>query len=309
LLISVSCGFGFSKCFKAFSVDVYPARALKAFVSVDLEGLPFVVVPGHLNLKGSLYEEARKIATRVALTAADELHNSGFEGVVVADSHGPMVNVFVGDLPDYVEVVRGYPRPLSMVSGVDGCDVALFVGYHAKFGTAKSTFDHTYSGGSICRVEVNGVAASEFLLNAYVAGELGVPVVLVAGEARLLADDVKEFVPWAERVVFKDSLGRYSARSSSMVTVEKELRAAVRRAVAVYRRGGARLLKAKRPLKVGVTFLGSHFADVAELCPSVSRVNGLSVEYAAQSMVDAYKTFELLVISASGISALLERLR
>jgi len=32
---------------------------------------------------------------------------------------------------------------------------------------------------------VNGVAVSEFLLNAYAAGELDVPVILVAGEAQL----------------------------------------------------------------------------------------------------------------------------
>jgi D-aminopeptidase len=32
---------------------------MKAFVSVDLEGMPYIVIPGHLNLKGPLYERAR----------------------------------------------------------------------------------------------------------------------------------------------------------------------------------------------------------------------------------------------------------
>ncbi|PIU58717.1 peptide transporter, partial [Candidatus Bathyarchaeota archaeon CG07_land_8_20_14_0_80_47_9] len=32
---------------------------MKAFISVDMEGMPYVVIPGHLNLKGALYEEAR----------------------------------------------------------------------------------------------------------------------------------------------------------------------------------------------------------------------------------------------------------
>ena len=159
---------------------------MKAFISVDLEGMPYIVIPGHLSLKGTLYDEARRIATKVTLTVAEELHKNGFDEVVIADSHGPMVNLLIDDLPEYVEIVRGYPRPLSMVSGIEGCGVALFLGYHAKFGTAKSTFDHTYSGASINRVEVNGIVVSEFLLNAYVAGESGVPVVMVAGEAKLL---------------------------------------------------------------------------------------------------------------------------
>ncbi len=281
---------------------------MKAFVSVDLEGMPYIVIPGHLNIKGTLYDEARKIATKVTLAVVEELHKNGFDEVVVADSHGPMVNVLVDDLPEYVEIVRGYPRPMSMVSGVNGCDVAVFLGYHAKFGTAKSSFDHTYSGSSINRIEVNGVQVSEFLLNAYAAGDFNVPVILVAGEAQLLDDDVKKYAPWAENVALKHSLSRVSARSPSMVKIEKELKEAVNRAVANFKQNKAKPLVAEKPVKTRVTFLVSHFADVAELLPTVKRVDGLSVEYEAKDMVEAYKTFELLVLAAGGMSAILTNL-
>lgn len=106
---------------------------MKAFISVDLEGMPYVVIPGQLALQGALHDEARKIATKVTLTVADELKKNGFERVVIADSHGPMVNLLIDDLPEYAEIVRGFPRPLSMVAGVEGCDAAVFLGYHAKF--------------------------------------------------------------------------------------------------------------------------------------------------------------------------------
>jgi len=282
---------------------------MKAFISVDLEGMPYIVIPGHTNLKGALYEEARKIATKVTLIVAEELNRNGFEEILIADSHGPMVNILVDDLPEYVEIIRGFPRPLSMVAGVEDCDVALFLGYHAKFGTARSTFDHTYSGGSINKVEVNGVAASEFLLNAYVAGESKVPVIMVAGEAQLLKDDVEQYAPWAETVALKSSLSRVSAKSPSMIKIEKDLRAAVKKATANQKRGKTKLLIPKKPVKMGVTFLTSHFADAAALLPAVNRTDGLRVEYAAANMVEAYKTFELLVLAAAGVSAVLENLR
>jgi len=66
---------------------------VKAFISVDLEGMPYVVIPGHLSLKGSLYDEARKISTKVTVIVAEELNKNGFDDVVIADSHGPMVNL------------------------------------------------------------------------------------------------------------------------------------------------------------------------------------------------------------------------
>ena len=279
---------------------------MKAFISVDMEGMPYVVTLGHLNLKGTLYSETRKIATKVTLSVAEELNKNGFDEIIVADSHGPMVNLLVDDLPEYLEIIRGYPRPVSMVAGVEGCDVALFLGYHAKFGTLKSTFDHTYSGGTINRVEVNGVEVSEFLLNAYAAGDLKVPVVLVAGDAQLLKDDVKKYAPWAETVALKHSLSRVSARSFSMVKIEKELRGAVKRAATNFKQNNVKPLIAKKPVKIGMTFLVSHFADAAELLPMVKRIDGLKVEYTASNVIEAYKIFELLALAASGVSAVLQ---
>jgi D-amino peptidase len=282
---------------------------VKAFISVDLEGMPYIVVPGHLNMKGSLYDEARRVATKVTLIVADELNKNGFEKTVIADSHGPMVNLLVDDLPECVEIVRGFPRPLSMIAGVEGCKVAVFLGYHAKFGTAKSTFDHTYSSASINRLEVNGTEASEFLLNAYAAGESGVPVALVAGEAQLLEDDVKKHAPWAETVALKHSLSRLSAKSSSMIVIEEELRRAVRKAVASQKKGRTKLLVAKKPIQMEVAFLSSHFADAAELLPNAKRIDGLKVKYTSKNIVEAYKTLELLVLASSGVRALMENLR
>jgi D-amino peptidase len=282
---------------------------MKAFVSVDMEGMPYIVMPGHLNLKGTLYSEARKIATKVTLTVVEELNKNGFDQIVVADSHGPMVNLLVDDLPEYVEIVRGYPRPLSMIAGIEGCDAALFLGYHAKFGTAKSTFDHTYSGRSFSRLEINGVVASEFLLNAYAAGELNIPVILVAGEAQLLEDDVKKYTPWAETVALKHSLSRVSAISPSVKRIEKESQEAVKNAVTKFRHRDAKPLITKKPVKVRITFSTTHFTDAAELLSFVKRIDGLNIEYKAENVIEAYKTFELLALAATGISSIIESSR
>jgi D-amino peptidase len=282
---------------------------MKAFVSVDMEGMPYIVIPGHLNLKGALYEEARKIATKITLITADELHKNGFEKVVIADSHGPMVNIQVDDLPEYVEIVRGFYRPLSMIAGAEDCDAAVFLGYHAKYGTAKSTFDHTYSGASINKLEINGTAMSEFLLNASTLGDFKIPVILVAGEAQLLEDDVKQHAPKAQRVALKHSLSRLSARSPALPALEKELRSATKKACASFQKKAFEPLTIKKPIKMKITFIGSHFADAAQLLPGTKRLDGLSVECTCVSMTEAYRTFELLVLASSGVSSILENLR
>ena len=282
---------------------------MKAFISIDLEGLPFIVIPGHLSLKGTLYSEAREIATKIALIVADELKKKGFDEILIADSHGPMVNLKVDELPEYVEIVRGTPRPVSMVAGVEEeCDVALFLGYHAKYGTAKSAFDHTYSGRTIHRFEINEVPVSEYLLNSYAAGFYNVPVILVAGDAQLIIDDVQKYTPWVESVILKQALSRVSAKSPSMIKIEADLRRAVNKAVINFKENKVKPLKTSEPVKARIVFNASHFADVAELLPIVTRIDGLTVEYSANTIIDAYKIFQLLVAAASGVAGLVEQL-
>ncbi|MHA2251629.1 MAG: M55 family metallopeptidase, partial [Candidatus Kariarchaeaceae archaeon] len=222
---------------------------MKAFISVDLEGMPHIVIPGQLSLKGSLYKEGREITTKVTRIVAEELHANGFEEVLIADSHGPMVNIIVDDLPEYVSIIRGNPRPISMVAGVEDCDVVLFLGYHAKFGTANSTFDHTYSGRSIRKLELNRVEVSEYLLNSYAAGYFDKPVILAAGDHELIETDVKNYTPWVEPVTLKHSLSRVSAKSASLKAIEAQLRVAVKKAVQNYKSSAVKPLKTTEPIK------------------------------------------------------------
>ncbi|MHA2358574.1 MAG: M55 family metallopeptidase [Candidatus Heimdallarchaeaceae archaeon] len=282
---------------------------MKAFISVDLEGMPYVVIPGHLNLKGAQYEEIRKIATKITLIVTDELHKNGFDKIIVADSHGPMVNLLVEDLPECVEIVRGSLRATSMVAGVEGCDVAMFLGYHAKAGTTNSSFDHTYHGGAVHKIIVNGIECSEFLLNAYVAGEHNVPSILVAGDKQLIEDDVKTHAPWIENVVLKQSLSRLSARSPSLIKIEEELRAAVNRAVIKLGENKVEPLKTKKPVEVKLTLRDTHQTDAIVLLPFIKRVDALTIEYTSDDMVSAYKTFQALMYIASASSAMLQHLR
>jgi D-amino peptidase len=91
-----------------------------------------------------------------------------------------------------------------------------------------------------------------------------------------------------------------------MRKIEKELRNSVRRATANFRKGTLSPLIAKKPVNVKVTFIGSQSADVAELLPSAKRLDGLSIEYTANTLTKAYRMFELLVLAAAGMAALME---
>lgn len=279
---------------------------MKAFISVDFEGMPFIVSPAQLSPKGVLYNEGRKIVTQVTLTVCKALREGGFEEIIIADSHGMMTNLLVEELPEFVSVVGGFLRPCSMVTGISKVNAALFIGYHAKAGTAKSTFDHTYSG-IINSLRINGIEVSEFLFNAYVAGYYKVPVIMVAGEEKLLEKDVATHAPWAVRVPLKHSFTRYSAISLSMNKINKLLRKSVQEAINRFNKGICKPLNTQTPILMEVDFINTGFADVAELLPGVKRINSRTIHYTAKDVIEAYNVLELLVLAVQGLNALISR--
>lgn len=67
-----------------------------------------------------------------------------------------------------------------MMSGIQhgSWDGAVFLGYHSGAGTSGSPMAHTMEPQKVDYIEINGERASEFTLNAYMAGLHGVPCAL-----------------------------------------------------------------------------------------------------------------------------------
>jgi D-amino peptidase len=276
---------------------------VKAFISADMEGLPYTVSNEHNHPGQKLYDETRTIMTDCVLAVVEELKAAGVKRTVVADGHGPMVNLLPGRMPEGVDIVRGTPRSHSMVAGSAGCDFAIFVGYHAKPDTQNATFDHTISSAVLRKVVINGMEMSEFLLNSGYLGEAGIPVVMVAGDKALLDGDVAVNAPWVTRVQLKESLGRYSAVSPSMTEVFAMLKSGTRKGVAAFRKHQVQTFSLKMPAEVELTFQSSALADVTADLPGAKRVGGQGVSFVVPSMAEGLNTIKLLVFAAFGVRA------
>jgi D-amino peptidase len=275
---------------------------MKAFISVDMEGLPHIVSGEHLAPGRKLYDEARSIMTECVLAMADQLHKSGADRVVVADGHGSKVNLQADKMPNYVSVVRGNPRSISMVAGGRDSDMALFLGYHSKPGTPNAIFDHVINGSVLKTVKLNGEEASEFYINAATLGEQGVPIVLVSGDNTLLDGDVSKFAPWAVRVRLKESLGHYSSISPSMPECLDGIRRGVREAIEGFSiPGKMELLKLKTPIDLEVYFTSTIYAQMACHLPESETIGGTGIRYRAKSMEEAYRVTQLLTFVAEGV--------
>ena len=280
--------------------------ARRIYVSVDFEGLPGVSSIAQLLPKSPQYGDGREIVTRVVEAVVEELRGAGVEDVLVADSHAYMANIVPWRVG--ASLLQGYPRPVAMVLGVEGYDALMMVGYHAGAGTVGGFLDHTYSGATFQRVRLNGLPASEYLLNAAYAGEKGVPVALVAGDERL-REQVERHTPWAVFVPLKRGVARYAAVSEPLPRVLERLRKGVREALEKLERGEAKPLRLERPYRVELEVRNPGLVDMLASLPGVERVDAYTVRASLESMEHVMALIEVTALANAGLNALMERLR
>jgi hypothetical protein len=96
-----------------------PPSGPRIFISVDMEGIAGVVTDEQLGKEGFEYAKFRELMTEEANAAIAAARAAGAGEIVVADSHGSMQNLLVDRLPADVQLVRGSPRPLGMMQGLD----------------------------------------------------------------------------------------------------------------------------------------------------------------------------------------------
>ena len=282
---------------------------MKAYISVDMEGMPGIYHVAQTAPKAFLHNEGREIATRITLLVSESLHNNGVDSITVADSHWYMGNIFYEKLPDYIRLIRGSLRPVSMVYGIEeGFDFAVFLGYHSPAGTIHSILDHTYSGLAFSQVKLNGRRASEFYINALYASERNVPIALVAGDDKL-KNDVAEVSPFTEYVVTKESISRASALMMPVGAIEKELVNSIKRAMEKLRDGKIKPLKVPQEKIFEFVMRETEFADAGELIPGIERIDSYTLRYTCNNMGDGYRVMQLLSMLSSYVDTSIESLR
>lgn len=257
----------------------------KIFVSVDMEGIAGAVTGEQLGPQGFEYTGFRELMTQEANTAIAAAREAGATQFLVADSHGNYQNLLPDRLPPDVELVRGGPRPLGMMQGIDDSfDGVVFVGYHASTTNPEGVRAHSFSSANLADVRLDGVSVSEGAWNALLAAHFGVPVLAVTGDAAAVAE-VQALVPGVEGAVVKWPYGFHSARNLSPAAARAAIADAVRRGMA--RRGAAALPRARSPIRLEIRFKSYRPAELLSWLPGAVRVDAHAVRYSVVDMPEA----------------------
>jgi len=232
----------------------------RVFIVPDMEGMGSAVdirevIAGtegeaYKNLTSDDYWHTfRGLLTREVNAVIAGARLAGAGSFVVNEGHGGnlFANVLPWDLDTAAILIRGFPKPLVMITGIDSSvGTLIFTGAHANAGS-PGVLAHNFA---FDQFTVNGKTLNEVGINALIAGELGIAVSMVSGDDAEIAETRDMLGNGFVGVVTKYAVGRMAAITFSPTRVRRMLHDSAAQAVRRAMRHEFKPLVLDRPYQV-----------------------------------------------------------
>jgi len=254
---------------------------VKVYVATDLEGATGVtggwseISPGCRE-----HEFAKRMLTADINACAEGAFDGGADEVVVWDGHGASLSVNVLDIDPRVRLIKGRaPTHLPLLDS--SFDAMILLGLHAMDGAADGLMNGTWAGQ---RVWLNGTKIGEIGLWMAMAAQLGVPTVMCMGD-EAAAKEAAALVPEVEQVASKKGISRFCCEVYPPSRVWPAIREATARSLG--RVKGMPVYLPSLPVEMRVEYGNTQLVDWVGNRPGVERVDGYTLSYTSDSLLDA----------------------
>ena len=274
-------------------------KKMKIYISADMEGVVGAVSGEQLSPAGFEYQRFREFMTQEANAAIEAAFEAGATEVTVSDSHGNAQNLLIEKLPKNILLIRGFPRPLVMMQGIDeSFDGVIFLGYHSSTTNPNGVRAHTFSSARLADVRLNNVSMSEGSFNAAIAGHFNVPVIMVSGDDAAVKE-VTAIVGDIEGAVVKWNYGFHSAKTIMPEAAYTLIREKVKKAIG--RIKDFKPYRLKTPVQLDIRFKNYRPSEVLGYLSIVERTDSHSIRFMGKDMIETSKFMEFIMTYEVGL--------
>ncbi|MDQ2958651.1 MAG: M55 family metallopeptidase [Actinomycetota bacterium] len=268
---------------------------MRVLISADMEGVTGVTFPDDVEPGTARWAYHRRLFTGDVNAAIRGFFNAGATEVLVNEAHADKRNLLLDEIDVRASVLIGTHKPWSMMEGIDrGYQAVGFVGYHAAAGE-QGVLSHTYLPNTITGVWLNGAICSEGYMNAALAYEFGVPVVLVTGDDRAIAD-ARSYAPAAALVAVKECVDRYTAICLPPARTAELIQAGAAAGLADL----PPVVPLPGPYRYEIEFDATHPVAMTTAIPDVEQVGPRRVAFELPTMKLAIRCFRAVTALADG---------
>lgn len=240
-------------CFPVALYLAFPAvaQAFKVYVSADMEGSSGVTCSEQVAFSGPRAEEGKQLMAGDINACVAGCYAAGATEVVVWDAHGGRANVNPKLIDPRAQLIQGKTAG-GRFKDIEGAEALILLGYHAKALTPGGVLAHSFSSASIQGMWLNGREVGEIGVDAAIASEHKVPVVMVSGDDKAAAE-ARAWIPGVVACETKKGTGPQSADLLPLAESRSLIKEKTQ--VALARRKEANLLAIKYPATIRWDYL------------------------------------------------------
>ncbi|RLD08378.1 MAG: peptidase M55 [Chlamydiae bacterium] len=165
---------------------------MNVFIMADMEGISGICRSSQVKPDGVDYQSARRYLTYDVNACIDGCFAGGAKKVVVRDAHSFGFHFIWDELDARAEYIQG-ASPLERIPDIQNYDGLILLGYHAMAGTPQAILEHTMNSKAWQNFTMNGRKCGEIAIDAGIAGDYNVPIIMVSGDDKL-CKEVRRFL-------------------------------------------------------------------------------------------------------------------
>jgi len=265
---------------------------MKIYISADIEGVTGVTHWDETLKDKSDYREFQEQMTAEVLAACNGALKAGVKEIYIKDAHETGRNLIATRLPEQVKLIREWSQhPYCMMQELDDTfDAAIMIGYHSSAASQTSPLAHTLTD-KYSSIKINAKPASEFLINSFTAGLVGVPVVFVSGD-KGICDEALAFNERIWTVSVQEGIGSSTVSVHPHVATKK-----IEDGVEAALLKDLSRLKIKMPLgfKVKIEFHNHVSAFRASFYPGVTRIGNKTIQFEHKDYFEVLRTLMFII--------------
>ena len=199
-------------------------------IRCDIEGVSGVVSYEQADPSRPEFAFGQKMFMSDLLALIEGLNQGGADEIVVYDEHYYGRNIDIDRLPENVTAICGKPPyKADWAGGLDASFAGLILlGFHSKRGTGE-LLHHSYEP-DIKDLIFNGVSVGEIGIEAAIAGDYGVPLVMITADSAGVKE-AETLIPGVIGVSVKESLWHSGGACYSALKTTRMIREAAEKLV------------------------------------------------------------------------------
>ena len=261
---------------------------MKAYISVDMEGLAYVNHWDEVDKSKEDYKYFAEEMTKEVVAVCEAINEKYTNAeIYVRDAHWEARNIIPDKLPDNVKLIRGWAEtPESMVDCLDSTfDCAIFIGYHIGGHSNKHPLSHTIDSDKISYIKINGEYVSEFDIYGLICSYYNVPVIFVSGD-EALCTYINNKYPSISTLSTIKGVGNATISLLSSNNICKQIKECVSKRLDV---GAFNKMQIPKTTTMEIRFSEHKYAFAMSYYPNAKVVDDYIISYTSTNFYDVIK--------------------